>query len=95
MYVYKLIYEKQNKGIASMNIGYYSSYKKARKVKKKYQAIVPGFKDHSHGFKIRKIEVYRIEDGNTVIFDNVLTEGGERKSIRCSNILVRILRNEE
>ena len=45
--------------------------------------------------KIRKIEVYRIEDGNTVIFDNVLTEGGERKSIRCSNILVRILRNEE
>ena len=59
MYVYKLIYEKQNKAIASMNIGYYSSYKKARKVKKKYQAIVPGFKDHSHGFKIRKIEVNR------------------------------------
>ena len=57
MYVYKLIYEKQNKGIGSMNIGYYSSYKKARKVKKKYQAIVPGFKDHSHGFKIKKIEV--------------------------------------
>ena len=43
MYVYNLIYEKQNKGIGSMNIGYYSSYKKARKVKKKYQAIVPGF----------------------------------------------------
>lgn len=59
MYVYKLIYEKQNKGIASMNIGYYSSYKKARKVKKKYQATVPGFKDHSHGFKIKKIEVNR------------------------------------
>ena len=54
MYVYNLIYEKQNKGIESMNIGYYSSYKKARKVKKKYQAIVPGFKDHSHGFKIKK-----------------------------------------
>ena len=30
-----------------------------RKVKKKYQAIVPGFKDHSHGFKIKKIEVNR------------------------------------
>ena len=57
--VYNLIYEKQNKGIESMNIGYYSSYKKARKVKKKYQATVPGFKDHSHGFKIRKIEVNR------------------------------------
>lgn len=59
MYVYNLIYEKQNKGIESINIGYYSSYKKARKVKKKYQAIVPGFKDHSHGFKIKKIEVNR------------------------------------
>ena len=49
MYVYKLIYEKQNKGIGSMNIGYYSSYKK-RKVKKEISTIVPGFKDHSHGF---------------------------------------------
>ena len=45
--------------------------------------------------KIRKIEVYRIEDGTTVIFNNVRTESGEKKSIRCSNILIRILRNEE
>lgn len=45
--------------------------------------------------KIHKIEVYRIEDGNTVTFDNVLTEMGEAKSIRCSNILIRIVRNEE
>ena len=45
--------------------------------------------------KIRKIEVYRIEDGNTVTFDNVQTEVGETKSIRCSNILIRIVRNEE
>lgn len=45
--------------------------------------------------KIRKIEVYRIEDGNTVTFDNVLTEMGETKSIHCSNILIRIVRNEE
>ena len=45
--------------------------------------------------KIRKIEVYRIEDGTTVIFNNVLTESGEKKSIRCSNILIRSLRNEE
>ena len=34
MYVYNLIYEKQNKGIESMNIGYYSSYKKAKESKK-------------------------------------------------------------
>ena len=45
--------------------------------------------------KIHKIEVYRIEDGNTVTFDNVQTETGEAKSIRCSNILIRIVRNEE
>lgn len=45
--------------------------------------------------KIRKIEVYRIEDGNTVTFDNIPTEMGETKSIRCSNILIRIVRNEE
>lgn len=45
--------------------------------------------------KIHKIQIYRIEDGNTVIFDNVPTEMGGMKSIRCSNILIRIVRNEE
>lgn len=45
--------------------------------------------------KIHKIEVYRIEDGNTVTFDNVQTDMGETKSIRCSNVLIRVVRNEE
>ena len=45
--------------------------------------------------KIHKIQVCRIEDGNTVTFDNVPTEMGGMKSIRCSNILIRIVRNEE
>ena len=45
--------------------------------------------------KIGKIEVYRIEDGSTVTFDNVFGENGVKKSIRCSNILIRIMRNEE
>lgn len=45
--------------------------------------------------KIGKIEVYRIEDGSTVTFDNVFSENGAKKSIRCSNILIRIMRNEE
>lgn len=45
--------------------------------------------------KIHKIQVCRIEDGNTVTFDNVPTETGGTKSIRCSNILIRIVRNEE
>lgn len=45
--------------------------------------------------KIGKIEIYRIEDGSTVTFDNVFSENGVKKSIRCSNILIRIMRNEE
>ena len=45
--------------------------------------------------KIGKIEVYRIEDGSTVTFENVFSENGVKKSIRCSNILIRIMRNEE
>ena len=45
--------------------------------------------------KIGKIEVYRIEDGSTVTFDNDISENGVKKSIRCSNILIRIMRNEE
>lgn len=45
--------------------------------------------------KIGKIEVYRIEDGSTVTCDNVFSENGVKKSIRCSNILIRIMRNEE
>ena len=45
--------------------------------------------------KIGKIEVYRIEDGSTVTFDNVFSKNGVKKSIRCSNILIRIMRNEE
>lgn len=44
---------------------------------------------------IRKVEIYRIEDGNTVVFDHVINEKGEEKSIRCSNVLIRIVKNEE
>ena len=41
------------------------------------------------------IHVYRIEAGSTGTFDNVFSENGVKKSIRCSNILIRIMRNEE
>lgn len=57
MYVYNLVFEKSRKGIAPMNIGYFSSYKKARETMKMYQSTLPGFKEYSHGFKIKKIEV--------------------------------------
>lgn len=43
---------------------------------------------------IKKIEVNRIEDGSTVTFDGVLNEDGVRKSIRCSNVLIRVRRKE-
>lgn len=43
---------------------------------------------------IRKVETYRIEDGSAVVFEDVLNENGERKTIRCSNVLIRIVREE-
>ncbi len=43
---------------------------------------------------IKRIEVNRIEDGSTVSFDGILTEDGVRKSIRCSNVSIRIERKE-
>lgn len=43
---------------------------------------------------ITRIETYRLEDGQTIAFDNILNEDGERKTIRCSNVLIRVLREE-
>lgn len=40
--------------------------------------------------QIQKIEVYRIEDGKIIIFQNVTDETGKRKNIRCSNVLIRV-----
>ena len=45
--------------------------------------------------RIHRLEIYRIEDGTTVTFNDVQNEKGERKCIHCSNILIRITRNEE
>lgn len=43
---------------------------------------------------ITKIEVYRAEDGGVVTFDGILDENGVRKSIRCSDVLIRVRRKE-
>ena len=40
---------------------------------------------------VRKIETYRTEEGDTVVFDGVLDENNIRKNIRCSNVLIRVL----
>lgn len=43
---------------------------------------------------IRRIEVYRIEDKTAIVFEHVKNEDGQEKSIRCSNILIRVVREE-
>ena len=40
---------------------------------------------------LKGVEIYRIEDGNTVVFDGVRDEHGREKCIRCSNVLIRAL----
>lgn len=44
--------------------------------------------------EIRKLEIYRMGDGDTVVFYDILSENGSRKSIRCSNVLLRVIREE-
>lgn len=44
--------------------------------------------------ELRKIEVYRVADGSSVVFEDVLNINGERKTIRCSNVLVRMIKKE-
>ena len=43
---------------------------------------------------IRRIETYRVMDGSEVTFDDVSDENGRRKSIRRSNVLIRVIREE-
>ncbi len=44
----------------------------------------PEFRD------VKKVETYRIEDGSAVIFEGILSEDKVRKTIRCSNVLIRV-----
>ncbi len=41
--------------------------------------------------RITRVEVYRIEEEEAVVFAQVLDEMGRKKSIRCSNVLLRVL----
>ena len=43
---------------------------------------------------IRRIETYRLEDGETVLFEDVRNEKGEKKNIRCSNVIIKVIREE-
>ncbi len=39
---------------------------------------------------IRRVETYRIEEGGTVTFEGVLDQDKAAKTIRCSNVLIRV-----
>lgn len=41
---------------------------------------------------IKKIEIYRIEDGKVILFEKVLDETGRGRSVGCSNVLIRVSR---
>ena len=43
---------------------------------------------------IKRIETYRVLDQSTVTFENIEDENGRTKSIRCSNVLIRIIQEE-
>ena len=44
--------------------------------------------------RIRRVQVFRIEDGSTVLFSGILAEDGRRRDIRCSNVRLRVFREE-
>lgn len=50
--------------------------------------------EHKEYADIVRIEAYRIPGDGAVVFEQVSDEEGRTKSIRCSNVLVRILRRE-
>lgn len=45
--------------------------------------------------RVSRLEAYRIEDGSTVVFDNVVNGDGNPCTIRCSNVLVRLVSEEK
>lgn len=44
----------------------------------------------TYGMKIEKVTVYRIDDGKSVIFEDVPDETGRLRSVCCSNVLIRV-----
>lgn len=44
---------------------------------------------------IREVNVRRIEDGKTVIFEHVRNEDGCERSIRCSNVLIQVVQEDD
>lgn len=47
------------------------------------------------GEQIQRVEITRLEEKEPVLFQNIPDEQGEKRSVRCSNVRIRIIRNEE
>lgn len=45
-----------------------------------------------HNQDMIRIETYRLEEEEPVVFENVRSENGEIKRIRCSNVMIRVVR---
>ena len=50
--------------------------------------------EHAENRNIRRIETYRTVDGSAVTFAGIEDEKGMKRSIRCSNVLIRVIREE-
>lgn len=53
--------------------------------------LVEEYPEH-HG--ILRIETYRSQDGEMVVFENVRKENGDRKDIRCTNVRIKVIQEE-
>lgn len=59
-----------------------------------HEALLKLVEERPENADISKIAVTRIEDGNVVVFTDVVGENGRRRDIRCSNVRIEIVRNE-
>ena len=50
--------------------------------------------EHAENRNIRRIETNRTVDGSAVTFAGIEDEKGMKRSIRCSNVLIRVIREE-
>ena len=48
--------------------------------------------DYPENSGLLRILTYRAERGDTVVFENIMGENGERKNIKCSNVIIEIER---
>ena len=58
------------------------------------ETVLQLIEEYPENSGISRIETYRLEDGGTVLFENVRNENGDKKNIRCSNVKIKVIREE-